>query len=74
MINEYNFNTKFLECLAELGVAQMGIFSKSSGIWCIFFSIMFYEFVFSNNSSFEPQHYLEDAYIPIFALIYIPKL
>ena len=23
-----------------------------------------------NNSSFEPQHYLEDSYIPIFAFIY----
>ena len=35
---------------------------------------MFYEFILSNNSSFEPQHYLEDSYIPIFALIYTLKL
>ena len=34
---------------------------------------MFYEFILSNNFSFEPQHYLEDSYIPIFALIYALK-
>ena len=35
---------------------------------------MFYEFILPNKSSFEPQHYLEDSYIPIFALIYTMKL
>ena len=53
IINAYNFNTKFLE---------------SSGIWCNV-SIMFYDFILPTNSSFEPQHYLEDSYMPIFALI-----
>ena len=35
---------------------------------------MFYEFILSNNSSFEPQHYLEDSYAPVFVLIYTLKL
>ena len=33
-------------------------------------SSMLNGFVISNNFSFEPQRYLEDAYILIFALIY----
>ena len=35
--------------------------------------IMFYEFILSNNSSFEPQHYLEDSYIPIIAWYIYPE-
>ena len=31
---------------------------------------MFYEIIISNNSSFEPQHYLEEPFIHIFALRY----
>ena len=30
---------------------------------------MFYEFILSNSYSIEPQHNLEDSYIPIFALM-----
>ena len=37
-------------------------------------SIIFNEVFLSNKFSFEPQHYLEDSYIPIFALIYSLKL
>ena len=33
-------------------------------------SIIFHEIILSNKFSFEPQHYLDDSYIPIFALIY----
>ena len=32
------------------------------------------EFILSNNSSFEPQHYLEVSYIPIFTLMHTLKL
>ena len=35
---------------------------------------MFYEFILSNNTLFEPQHYLEGSYIPIFTLMYTLKL
>ena len=37
-------------------------------MWCNL-SVIFNEFVLSYNFSFEPQHYLEDSYIPIIALI-----
>ena len=37
-------------------------------------SIIFNEIVLSNKFSFEPQHHLEDPYIPIFALIYTMEL
>ena len=50
-----------------------GDFLESSGIWCNL-SIMYYEFILSNNSSFAPQHYLQDVYILIFALIYTLEL
>ena len=30
---------------------------------------MFNEFVLSKHFSFEPQHYLDDSYIPIFAVM-----
>ena len=33
-------------------------------------SIIFNEILLSNTFSFDPQHYLQDPYIPIFALIY----
>ena len=66
-------NLDFDEFLAEVGVAQMDFFLESSGIWCNL-SIIFYEYILSNNSSFEPHHYLEDSYIPIFALVYTLKL
>ena len=53
-------NLDFDEFLAEVGVALNGDFLESSWIWCNL-SIMFYDFNLSNNSSFEPQHYLEDS-------------
>ena len=37
-------------------------------------SIIFNEIGLSNKYPFEPQHYLEDSYIPIFALIYTLEL
>ena len=37
-------------------------------------SIILNEIVLSNKFSFEPQHYLEDSYIHMFTLIYIPEL
>ena len=33
-------------------------------------SIIFNEIVLSNKFSFEPQHYLDDSYVAIIALIY----
>ena len=66
-------NLDFDEFIAEMGVAPIGDFLDSSGIWCNS-SIMFYEFILSNNSSFETQNYLGDSYIPIFASMYTLKL
>ena len=66
-------NPDFDEFIAEVGVAQLEFFFESNRIWCNL-SIMFYEFILANNSSFESQHYLEDSHIPIFALIYTLKL
>ena len=37
-------------------------------------SIILNEIVLSNQFSFEPQHYLEDSYMPKFALIYTLEL
>ena len=37
-------------------------------------SMIFNEIVLSNKFSFEPQHYLEDSYIPIFVLIHVYTL
>ena len=36
--------------------------------------IVLNEIVLSNKLSLEPQNYLEDSYIPIFALIYTLEL
>ena len=37
-------------------------------------STIFNEIFLNNKFSFEPQHYLEDSYIPIFASIYTLEL
>ena len=37
-------------------------------------SILFNKIVLSNKLSLEPQHYLEDSYIPKFALVYTLEL
>ena len=66
-------NLDFNDFFRWSGGRPNGFFLESSGIWCNL-SIMFLEFILSNNSSFEPQHYCEDSYIPIFALICTLKL
>ena len=89
MINEYYFNTKFLKSRTHRKLAQVyeskkwpgfrWVFRWSGGIpnvskcWCNS-SIMFFEFILSNNSSFEPEQYLENSYIPTFAMMHTLKL
>ena len=51
---------------AEVGVVQMGSFSKQMECEIHDLSITFNEIVHSNKFSFQPQHYLEGSYIPIF--------
>ena len=41
----------------------------TNGMWHDL-SIIFNEFILSNTFSFEPEHYLEDSYVPTFSLIY----
>ena len=64
-----NYDLDFDLFLVEMAVALMGIFSNQADL-----PIIFYEFILSNNSSFEPQHYLDDFYIHIFTLIYALEL
>ena len=55
------------------GGDQNQVFLWTNGMWHDW-SIIFYEIFLSNKFSFEPQHYLEDSYILIFALIYTLEL
>ena len=66
-------NLDFDEFLAEVGVAQMGIFLNQAEFDAIYQLYSASSF-FPNNSSFEPQHYSEDSYMAIFSLIYTLKL
>ena len=56
----------FDEFFVEVGVIQIGSFSKQNGMWHDL-SLIFDEIVPSNKFSFEPQHYLED-----FTYLYLP--
>ena len=49
------------------------VFLYTNGKWHDL-SIIFNEIVICNKFSFVPQHYVEDAFIPIFALIYTLEL
>ena len=49
------------------------VFLQTNGMWHDL-SIIFNEIFLSNKFSLEPQHYLEDSYISIFALIYTLEL
>ena len=66
----------FDEFFVEVGVDPNRVFLLTNGMWYDL-SIIVNEIVLSNKFSFfsfEPQHYLKDSYIPIFALIYTLKL
>ena len=63
----------FDEIFVEVGVIQIWSFSKQLECDRIY-QLSLTRDRFSNKFSFEPQHYLEDFYRPIFALIYTPEL